>query len=142
MNFSNIRIRMRSQRWALLNCSALVSSPCKKRAGLGELGFDFVALGVAEIDVDSRLPGVACLAGDSAKEFGAGGYCLAVPLAVDKAGVEAPPVVDLGDESGGDLAAVEVLCGEPGPTPLVFEFVKGVFGIAALPVRATSAGAL
>ncbi len=93
-------------------------------AGFLELGFDFGAFGVAEVDADAGL------AGDTSEKFGAGGDGLTVPLAVHESRIEAPPVVDLGDESGGDLAAVEVLRGEPGPTPLVLEFVKGVLGVA------------
>jgi hypothetical protein len=80
------------------------------------------------------LAGVAGLASDASEEFGAGGHRLAVPFAVHESRVEAPPVVDLGDESGADLAAVEVLRGEPGPTPLILEFVKGVLGVAPVAI--------
>ena len=69
-------------------------------AGLGELGFDFGAFGMAEVDADAGLSGVAGLAGDASEEFGPGGHGLTVPLPVHESRVEAPPVVDLGDEAG------------------------------------------
>jgi hypothetical protein len=88
-------------------------------AGFGELGFDFCAFGVAEIHADACLSGVAGLAGDASEKFGPCCHGLPVPLAIHESRVEAPPVVDLGDEAGCDLATLEVLRGEPGPTPLV-----------------------
>ena len=64
-------------------------------AGLGELGFDFAAFGMAEVDTDAGL------AGDASKQFGAGGDRFPVPVPIDQPGVEAPPVVDLGNKMGG-----------------------------------------
>lgn len=97
---------------------------------------------MAEVDADSCLPGVAGLAGDSAQEFRTGCHRLAMSFAIHKSGIEAPPVVDLGDEAGSDLAAVEVLRGEPGPPPLIFEFIEGIFGIASFAVKGDKGGRL
>jgi len=112
----------------------------QERTRFGELGFDSAAFGVAEVDADSGLTGVTGLAGDSAEEFGSGSHGLAVALANHQSGIEAPRVVDLDDEMCGHLVAVEVLRGEPGPTPLVFEFVEWVFILASFAVKGDEDG--
>jgi hypothetical protein len=48
-------------------------------AGFGELGFNFGAFCVAEVDADAGLSGVAGVAGDASEEFGPGGQRPAVP---------------------------------------------------------------
>ena len=97
---------------------------------------------MVEVDADAGLACVPGLAGDASEEFGAGGDGLAVFLAVDESGVEAPQIVDLGDESSSDLAAVEILRGEPGPPPLILEFIEGIFGIASFAVKGDKGGRL
>ena len=77
----------------------------ERRCGFGELGFDSVAFGETVVDADARLSGVSGLSGDASEEFGPGGDGLAVFFAVDKSGVETPPVADVVYQlSGGHLA--------------------------------------
>ena len=97
---------------------------------------------MAEVDANPGLPSVSGLAGDASEEFRTGCHRLAMFFAIHKSGIEAPPVVDLGDEPGSDLAAVEILRGEPGPSPLILEFIEGIFGIPSFAVKGNKGGRL
>ena len=97
---------------------------------------------MAQADIDSRLSGVLRLPGDSCEKFRAGCDRFTMSFPVHKPGVEAPPIVNLSNESGRDLTAIHVLRCKPSPTPLVFEFVKRIFRISAFPIKRNQRGNL
>lgn len=100
----------------------------------GDGACDEVAFFMQNADFDRALAAALDLAGDSGHEHGAGADGFAVVAFIVKAQVEAPPVVNKGDEVCHKPAGGEAAGGIAAPAPLVLEFVEAVFGIGTVAV--------
>ena len=97
--------------------------------------FYFFSLGVNAADSQASLSGMARLFGNPVEHQWAAGDGLGMLVGVGKPDEQAPPVVNSGGDPGHEPAAFDVLGGKASPTPVIFEFIKIIFGIGTVPVQ-------
>jgi hypothetical protein len=81
------------------------------------------------------LPGMFGAAPHRGHQPRAAGDGLASRLGIDQTNEQAPPVVDQRHRSCGQLAAMQIMGGEPAPAPLVLQLVEGVLGICSVTIE-------
>jgi len=85
-------------------------------------------------DLHRGLITVPCAARNAVQRQPTGGDRLSMSIRECQPHEDRPPVVDEGCDASHDLAAFPVVCGEAGPTPLVFQLVEVVLRVPAIPV--------
>jgi hypothetical protein len=80
-------------------------------------------------DGQLHLPGVLGSARNSGQQQWPAGNRLAIVVRVSQANEQAPPIVNQRNHSGEQPATLQVASRKTAPTPLVLQFVEGVFDI-------------
>jgi hypothetical protein len=106
-----------------------------QRSG-GPAGF-----GVGTGDGERGLTGMPGFGGDGIKEQGAAGDGFTMALGISQTDKQVPPVVNQGNSLGHQPTALEITSCKSGPAPLVLQFVKVIFAIAAIPIKLAERGA-
>jgi len=109
-----------------------VLQPADKR---DDSRFQIGGIGVQQPYRQAALAGVVILFGDSAEQAGPAGDGFVTLAGFDESVVQAPPVIDQGDQPGSVLTGREGLRGEAAPASLVIQFVKWTFRIAAFTIQ-------
>ena len=94
-------------------------------------------VGVQTGQCNRRLPCVLRPAPDRRHPPRSTGNRLTPGLRIGQANEETPPVIYPCHRSSSERAAMQVMCGEAAPAPLVLQLIKGVLGVGPIPIELT-----
>src|SRR3954468_9317021 len=88
-------------------------------------------------DRQRDLAGMARLSRDGLQQQRPAGNRFASMNRISQTHEQAPPIVDQSNAASEQPAALQVLCREPAPAPLVFQFVEPVLAVRPIAIQLT-----